>query len=115
LGISAKFKTLFGNKEIISGNYGLYIVLDCTLLDGSSKILEAEFDVDSNDMYGDVYNFTTYFTQEKKIDISNLSKIKTIKIWLREDGNFNYLEGNIRKKLPTTKMVSIKNAEGKIE
>ena len=115
LGISAKFKTLFGNKNVISGNYGLYIVLDCTLLDGTTKVLDAEFDVDSNDMYGDVYNFTTYFTQEKKIDISNLSKIKTIKIWLREDSNFYYIDGNIRKKLPTTKFVSRKNAEGKIE
>ncbi len=114
LGIRAKFKTLFGNRDVREGNYGLQINLIGTSLDGSDFNESGYFDIKENNMLGNPYNYTAYFEQEKAIDISKLSKIKSISIMLIQDNNFYYWDGNIKKELSSKQIVPVKNSKGQI-
>lgn len=92
--ITAGFKTLLSNYNLCSGNYGLRIILQCenkttTQTNDLKKYYSFEFD--SNDMYGDPYNFETFYTQECVIDIGEITKkenIVSILVSLYEKGNF---------------------------
>lgn len=109
LGVRAKFKTLFGNRDVREGNYGLQITLIGTSLDGADFNESGYFDIKENNMLGNPYNYTAYFEQEKAIDISKLSKIKSISVMLIQDNDFYYWDGNIRKKLSAKQIVPVKD------
>ncbi len=87
LGVKAKFKTLL--KDAKMGSYGLKITLtdksyttttdDKTVGNASQqKILL----LDTSDMYGNPYNFETFYSQEKVFPIDDLNTITGIKIEL---------------------------------
>ena len=84
IGLSADFKTLFSNIDMLEGNYG--IMLELTTDDDSTHIAL----LDSSDMFGDPYNYMTFFKQSYKFDISQLGNIKLIKVFLYQQGNFKY-------------------------
>lgn len=86
-GIKASFKTMFGNTDMITGNYGLIVYLYHR--DGNPVALT----LDSSDMFGNPYNYMSYFTQSKKFDISQIGKIDAIGIYLYQGDNFYYNDG----------------------
>lgn len=102
LGLRADFRAWLETLGVVSGNYGLklniYGIKDDTA-DNIKKIeasiknngevpLIASIDLDTNDMYGNPYNFEGYYSQEIVIDISAVAKIYNIKIYLYQKGNF---------------------------
>lgn len=102
LGLRADFRAWLETLGVISGNYGLklniYGIKDDTA-DNIKKIensiknngeipLIASIDLDTNDMYGNPYNFEGYYSQEIVIDTSAVAKIYNIKIYLYQKGNF---------------------------
>lgn len=106
LGLRADFRAWLETLGVVSGNYGLklniYGIKDDTA-DNIKKIensiknngeipLIASIDLDTNDMYGNPYNFEGYYSQEIVIDTSAVAKIYNIKIFLYQKGNFK--DGN---------------------
>lgn len=102
LGLRADFRAWLETLGVVSGNYGLklniYGIKDDTA-DNIKKIensiknngeipLIASIDLDTNDMYGNPYNFEGYYSQEIVIDTSAVAKIYNIKIYLYQKGNF---------------------------
>lgn len=102
LGLRADFRAWLETLGVISGNYGLklniYGIKDDTA-DNIKKIEEsiknngevpliASIELDTNDMYGNPYNFEGYYSQEIVIDTSAVAKIYNIKIYLYQKGNF---------------------------
>ena len=83
LGLRADFKCLLSDKFIREGNYGLRLDLfsDSTT-DSSEEYLVSSVYLDTIDMFGDPYSFTAPFQQEKKFDISSLSTIWGMNLYL---------------------------------
>lgn len=109
LGLRADFRAWLETLGIVSGNYGLklniYGIKDDTA-DNIKKIensiknngeipLIASIDLDTNDMYGNPYNFEGYYSQEIVIDTSAVAKIYNIKIFLYQKGNFKDSNNNL--------------------
>lgn len=109
LGLRADFRAWLETLGIVSGNYGLklniYGIKDDTA-DNIKKIensiknngeipLVASIDLDTNDMYGNPYNFEGYYSQEIVIDTSAVAKIYNIKIFLYQKGNFKDSNNNL--------------------
>lgn len=85
LGVSANFKTLFSKIDMLKGNYGLLFRL--IMEDG--EVFDAVFD--SSEMFGNPYNYMTYFKQDKLFDLSKYeTSITHIGIYLYEQGNFEH-------------------------
>lgn len=74
--------------ETVSGDYGLYIKIKYTDEVDVNASNEKTFNFSQNDMYGDVYNFTTYFAQEAVFDISDIGIIQQIEVYLYQGSNF---------------------------
>lgn len=109
LGLRADFRAWLETLGVISGNYGLklniYGIKDDTA-DNIKKIensiknngeipLIASIDLDTNDMYGNPYNFEGYYSQEIVIDTSAVAKIYNIKIFLYQKDNFKDSNNNL--------------------
>ena len=109
LGLRADFRAWLETLGVVSGNYGLklniYGIKDDTA-DNIKKIensiknngeipLIASIDLDTNDMYGNPYNFEGYYSQEIVIDTSAVAKIYNIKIFLYQKGNFKDSNNNL--------------------
>ena len=97
LGISANFQTWIG--EAVTGNYGLKFILH-TRTQNTVGIAKKETDKDYykysdydiylqvSDMYGNPYNFESYYNQQKVIDITDCGEIIGIDNELFQDGDF---------------------------
>lgn len=109
LGLRADFRAWLETLGIVSGNYGLklniYGIKDDTA-DNIKKIeasiknngetpLIASIDLDTNDMYGNPYNFEGYYSQEIVIDTSAVAKIYNIKIFFYQKDNFKDSNNNL--------------------
>lgn len=109
LGLRADFRAWLETLGVVSGNYGLklniYGVKDDTA-DNIKKIensiknngevpLIASIDLDTNDMYGNPYNFEGYYSQEIVIDTSAVAKMYNIKIFLYQKDNFKDSNNNL--------------------
>lgn len=96
LGISADFRSWFSGYEVLSGQYGLKIYLTTKETnitnqnENSTRIYELT--LSNDDMYGNPYNFETYFKQEKVFDISNINNVEKVEVWFYQ--NQNFLDGN---------------------
>lgn len=103
--------------ETVSGDYGLYIKVKYTDEIDTTALQEKTFNFSQNDMYGDVYNFTTYFSQEAVFDISNLGNITNIDAFLYQNSNFKKIkstaDGNDDYELIPSKIIE-KNQKGEI-
>lgn len=101
--------------ETVAGDYGLYIKIKYTDEIDTSALQEKTFNFSQNDMYGDVYNFTTYFSQEAVFDISDLGNITNIDAFLYQNSNFKKIkstaDGNDDYELIPSKIIE-KNQNG---
>ena len=109
LGLRADFRAWLETLGVVSGNYGLklniYGIKDDTA-DNIKKIensiknngeipLIASIDLDTNDMYGNPYNFEGYYSQEIVIDTSAVARVYDIKIFLYQKDNFKDSNNNL--------------------
>lgn len=78
--------------ETVSGDYGLYIKIKYTDEVDTNTSNEKTFNFSQNDMYGDVYNFTTYFAQEAVFNISDIGIINSIEVYLYQGSNFKRIK-----------------------
>lgn len=88
LGLNVSFKTLFSKIDMLTGNYG--ILLRLAMEDGT--VYSAIFD--SSEMFGNPYNYMTFFQQSKLFDLSKYEiSITHINIYLYQQGNFTHQVG----------------------
>ena len=97
LAFSADIMTDFFNKFSF-GDYGLKIEITYNLKLETTKSSEdytQTYYLDTNDMIGDLYNFSTYFNQKKLIQLEKDNPIKNIKVYLFVKNNFKPLNWDI--------------------
>lgn len=91
LGIKADFKTLLNSFNVETGNYGLLLeVFDSNSTETTGSYL---MQLDCAEMFGNVYNFPGFTSQEKVFDISNSLPIEKIKVYLYQKNNFYDISG----------------------
>ena len=95
LGVSVDFKCLLNSYNVISGSYGIKIYIHANVTDkpGNSSIGIWELTFDSSEMIGNPYYFDDFFSQEKVFDISGITNIEKIEVYLYQDGKFKDGEG----------------------
>jgi hypothetical protein len=97
LGIKADFKSWI--KNAVVGNYGLQILLyteQKNTVNAEATEQVYTYLLDSSKMYGNPYNFESYYNQELVLDISNIkgNNIKKIDINFYQLANFYDTNGN---------------------
>ena len=84
IGFKANFKTLLSEFNTVSGHYGVKIKIrfinDTTSQTKASSIIR-QIEFNNDEMYGNTYNFETYYSQEKIFIISEPNKVID-KIWV---------------------------------
>ena len=95
--IKADFKTWLKKLKVNSGNYGLCLFvsyLDKATVNAEDSIKIAQYILDSNDMYGNPYNFESFYTQSKTFDITNITgQITNLELVFYQDANFSTTTG----------------------
>ena len=98
LGIKANFKSL--TSTAITGNYGIKLLLNFTKnLNSSAEEISSITKfcyLDSTDMYGNPYNFATYFEQQLVFDIEEFTTdydLTSMSIFFYQKRNF-FIENN---------------------
>lgn len=101
LGLSADFCSWISNA--IQGTYGLAIVLKYKSLktteETDQELYTDAWAFNTTEMYGNVYNFDTYYNQQKVFDISDLGEITGIQLKFFQEQDFIDSKGE---KLSTT-------------
>lgn len=94
LGVSANFKSLLSNFDVVSGSYGIKLVVYSEIIDkpGSKKDAVYVLDFNSADMIGNPYQFEDFFSQEKVFDISYINRVKRVDAYFYQGNNF--INGN---------------------
>lgn len=94
LGVSANFKSLLSNFDVVSGSYGIKLVVYSEVVDkpGSKKDTVYVLDFNSADMIGNPYQFEDFFSQEKVFDISYINRVKRVDAYFYQGNNF--IDGN---------------------
>ena len=91
LGIKADFKALLNSFNVETGNYGLLLeVFDSNSTETTGSYL---MQLDCAEMFGNVYNFPGFTSQEKVFNISNSLPIEKIKVYLYQKNNFYDING----------------------
>lgn len=92
LEIKGRFKTLLKSFNVRTGNYGLRLDIRTKNLGTSQAPIGQKFyslTFDSDEFFGDVYNFDGYFIQSKVIDISLIENIDAISLVFYQRKNFS--------------------------
>jgi len=102
LGLNAKFKSWLAALAPVVGSYGLRIDLvgrqtNTAKTEATEKYYS--FYLTTDDMFGNVYNFETYYSQEKIFDISMIDEIARMQLVFYQDANFATAAGT---PIPTT-------------
>ena len=107
-GISADFRSLLDGLDVVSGTYGLKILVrgQTVVRPGEYNQQVYELDFNSFDMVGNPYQFGVYFTQEKVFDISFINNIEDIEIYFFQGNNF--IDGS-GERISTINVAEIKN------
>lgn len=97
LALSAEFQTWLKELGIVSGDYGLNLIIEIEPED-SEDIKEDGNQVSSSikvcslncsDMIGNPYNYESFYSQKKIFDISGLKNIKSMELWFyQKEGSF---------------------------
>ena len=90
IGLKADFKTLI-KSNVYKGSYGLRLDITEITRTGLTKV--HSFYLDSSDMYGNPYKFSSYFSQEILFDISHLYDIIEMKLYFYQMNNFLLYSG----------------------
>lgn len=90
LAVSAEFMCTLGSTyNVVQGNYGLIVELQSVLNNDTANVGQStRFYLDSDEMFGNAYTFSSFITQSKRFDISNLNTITHINIYLYQGDNF---------------------------
>lgn len=90
LALKGNFRTWLSSLDVMKGTYGLvlYVVSKESRYDIGDFERTYKFDLFTDDMYGDPFNFETYYLQEKVFDISNLSNIIHMELLLVQNSDF---------------------------
>ena len=96
LGVKAQFSTWLNEYNTAYGNYGLAIVLIFSNNDSTGRFGKV-ITFDSNEFFGDVYNFETFYTQEALFDISEFIDypIRQIQLYAYQRNNFKNADGEL--------------------
>jgi hypothetical protein len=100
LGISAEFRSWLSSMNTTNGEYGLKLLIhtrpDVTIGAENEESEDYVLYLSINDMYGNPYNFNTYYTQEKTFDISNLGTITNMQLFFYQvPGSFTNSDGEL--------------------
>lgn len=103
LGLSAKFRSWLGALNPVSGSYGLRVDLvsretATSKTDATEKYYS--FYLTTDDMFGNVYNFETYYSQEKIFDISMVDEVARLQLVFYQKQDFYDKNGD---PIPITK------------
>ena len=91
LGLSVNVKTLFSKIDMAGGNYGLFL----RVVMESGKVYDAI--LDSSEMFGNPYNYMTYFQQSKIFDLSSYEEsIAHIGVYLYQQNNFTFWNNDVQ-------------------
>ena len=97
LALKGNFRTWLSSLDTIKGTYGLvlYVVSKESLYSSGDFERTYKFDLLTSDMYGDPFNFETYYLQEKVFDISGLSNIVHMELLLVQNSDFYNTENEL--------------------
>ena len=79
---SGEFKTSFNNFNMKEGNYGLRLELNYDADNGEKSVSVIELD-SQKDMFGGVYNFSSFFLQEKGVELNKKVYGFTLKFYAK--------------------------------
>ena len=97
LGLSAQFSTWLDEYDVISGNYGLVLKVTFKCVDlEENNTFDKYFIFDSSEFFGNVYNFETFYMQEKLFNIEDFIDypITHIVLYAYQRGNFKTISGD---------------------
>lgn len=92
LGVQGSFRSSV--PDAVEGSYGLKIELYVKGKNEESRIIATLF-LDSDDMYGNPYNFDGYYIQQKVFDISSIPAFDEIKVYFYQDSDFKNSQGEL--------------------
>lgn len=98
MGISVDFQTWLSELNVASGTYGLLFYFyqnNPTLITDIEEKKGISYVFNVNDFLGNPYMFENYFTQEKVIDISQLSNIYQLDVWFYQNNDFKDFDGKM--------------------
>lgn len=87
--IEASFQCKLDNLQMAEGTYGLKL----SIFDKESQVI-GTLKLDSSEFFGNPYAFSVPVQQSKKLNISDLGQIKSIRLEIYQDGKFSYYEEN---------------------
>ncbi len=96
MGISVDLQTWLSELNTTSGTYGLLFYFyqnNSTLITDVEEKRGISYVFNVNDFLGNPYMFENYFTQEKVIDISQLSNIAQLDIYFYQNNDFKDFDG----------------------
>lgn len=90
LGISADFRSLLNGYDVVSGTYGLKVLIQGDVVEKPGVTTKQFYELifNSDDMVGNPYQFEIPFSQEKVFDISFINSIDTIEVYFYQGNNF---------------------------
>lgn len=99
LGLSANFRSWLNGLDVVSGTYGIKVLLYTDIMETASGVstneVVYELTFSSADMIGNPYQFDDYFYQEKVFDISNVNNIKRLEVYFYQDSAFTNGDGDL--------------------
>lgn len=95
LALKGNFRTWLSSLDVINGTYGLmlYVVSKEISYNGNDFERTYKFNLSSEDMYGNPFNFETYYLQEKVFDISNIPDIISMELIFYQNCDFMTADG----------------------
>lgn len=91
LGIQAKFKSFLGDYDIDFGHYGLrldIVTVDSTTTSVSNTYEYHSLSIDTDDMFGNPYNFIAWSKQQCVFDISEFNNIMGMQLVFYQNNDF---------------------------
>lgn len=89
LALKAQFKTWLESLDIMSGNYGLVLIVE------DAKGEFSTFSLTTKEMYGNPYYYETYYAQEILLDIGAIEEIKAMYLTLFQANDFFTIDGKL--------------------
>ena len=89
LALKAQFKTWLESLDIMSGNYGLVLIIE------DAKGEFSTFSLTTKEMYGNPYCYETYYEQEILLDIGAIEEIKAMYLTLFQANDFFTSQGEL--------------------
>lgn len=97
LGLEVDITTLLHGYNLISGRYGLRIVVNGEIKGNNNEPNShgyKTYSFSNDNMYGNPYAYTSPSTQQIVVDISDFLRVDSIDVWFTQDHNFKDELGN---------------------